>query len=187
MTKIIASRRRRNTSKRSVASKSRKVKIPLKPADIPKLLKNAKEGRQKRIITIMLETGMHPSVMANPEKYEMEIVRGQLAWHRTKTYALCVWEFDGSMKPLIDEFIANDLGYDRSTYWKDVKKASNKANLRHVSPLTLRHTATIELLKKHSPETVKQITQVSDRTLWNCYAKVRHLDRLGEERAKERG
>ena len=189
--KVVSRRKKGNTPRKSVEKrkkvKPRKVKIPLPPEDVKKLLKHAKDGREKRIITVMLETGMHPAVISEPETYDMELVREkQLAWHRTKTYALCVWDFerfnwtcDGDIKELVQDFIQNDVGYDRSTYWRDVGRVAKRAGLKYVSPLTLRHTATVELLRRHPIETVKQIIQCSDEALWTTYAQVKHLDRLG--------
>lgn len=174
--------------------KERKVKIPLDPRDIKRLLKATKEGRQRRVIIVFLETGMHPSVMANPEEYDMEIVRDRLAWNRPKTGKLCIWDYEYptvtegmlftrlyALEPMVKAFVEKDVGYHRDTYYDDVVKTAKKAKLKHVSPLTLRHTATIELLKRKPPEAVKKIIQCSDESLWNHYAKVRGIDRYEGE------
>jgi integrase len=185
LTKVVASKRRGKSSIQTIAArrkrKPRKVKIPLEPKYLSRLLNHLQDDRASRVVSIMLKTGMHPGVMANPEKYDMEIVRGQLTWHRTKTLALCLWEFDGQDKQLVDDFLANDLGFDESTYWRDVGKVAARADLKYVSPLTLRHTAIIELLRANkTPEQVKQITQCEDETLWTYYARIKNLDRMGE-------
>jgi integrase len=179
--KVTASRSRRNSSKRSVAQvkkrKERKVKIPLEEDDVQKLKDACETGRETRVIRIFLETGMHPEVMEKPEKHGMEKMRGALTWERPKTEALCVWHYPSEIGGLVDEFLENDLGYERTTYWRLVKRVATRANLKHVSPLTLRHTATVLLLKQMSPESAKRILQCSDRVLWGNYAKLKGLIR----------
>lgn len=164
-------RGKRNSLRRSVA-KERKVKIPLKDSYIKKLKDACSTPRETRVINIFLETGMHPEVMAKPEYHDMETTRGNLAWRRPKTFKLCVWEYPDSMEQLVKEFIDNDLGYSRSTYWRLVKRVAERASLEHVSPLTLRHTATIRLLKTKGPEETMRILRCSPRTLWGTYGRL---------------
>ena len=177
--KVTASRKKSNSSKTTVAKRKkrneRKVKIPLKDKDIKKLENACETERETRIITIFLETGMHPEVMAEPEKHDMDTVRGTLTWKRPKTEAMCIWEYPEDMEELVQEFIKNDLGYNRATYWRWVKGIAERAGLEHVSPLTLRHTATIEGLKKKSPEQVLQTIRCSPKVLWGHYADIRGL------------
>ena len=163
---------RHQESKGSRWRKERKVKIPLSPGDIEKLLGACRDERERRVIMIMLSTGMHPSVMADPEKYDMEITRGMLTWNRPKTGKLCRWLVPDEMKGLVDAFLNEDLGYHRSTYWNIVRRVAKRAGLEHVSPLTLRHTATIESLKEESPEQVLLKIRCSPGVLWRTYANI---------------
>lgn len=169
--KVKVNRGKRNSLRRTVAQE-RKVKIPLKDSYIKKLRDSCSTPRETRVINIFLETGMHPEVMADPEGHSMETTRGNLTWCRPKTFLMCVWEYPDSMEQEVKEFIKNDLGLHRSTYWRLVKKVSKKAGLDDVSPLTLRHTATIRLLKTKGPEEAMRILRCSPRTLWGTYGRL---------------
>ena len=155
----------------------RKVARELDEKYIPILIKNA-EGRALRVIRIMLETGMHPAVMVDPGKHNMQNERGELLWNRPKTGALCVWEWEkeGFSPDVLSDFLSKDLGFDRKTYWKDVTKAAEKAGLKNVSPLTLRHTGGhIRLNRGERPEAVQKIWRASSNVLWNAYGAFRDL------------
>jgi len=161
-----------DTQKRRI-SKERKVKQPLNDKYVKQLLKTA-IGREKRIIQIMLETGMHPSVISDPAGHEMEIDKDRLVWRRPKTFAFCVWEFEaeGFQRDIIDKFIKLDVGYRRETYWKDIKDASERAKLKYISPLTLRHTGVVRRFERgETPEQVQAIWRMSTDVLWGNYAK----------------
>ena len=154
-------------------SKERKVKQPLTEKYIKQLI-NAAEGREERIIRIMLETGMHPAVMSDPAVHEMEIDKDRLVWRRPKTFAFCVWEFEkeGFNSGVIDVFLENDLGFRRETYYSDVKKAAARAGLKYISPLTLRHTGVVVRFERgETPEQVQAIWRMSTEVLWGNYAK----------------
>lgn len=165
--------------------KGRKVVRHLTDKELKQLLTAVDDGREKRILTVMLNTGMHPSVMAEPEKYEMELVNEvSLMWLRPKTYALCRWDFDDdkSMMTLVKTFTNNDVGYHRSVYHAIITAIAHKAGLKHISPITLRHTATVNLLKQGKTiEEVKKRIQCSEKVLWNHYAVLSGANQLGKE------
>ena len=152
--------------------KKSKVTIPLKDSYVKKLTSACESDMEKRVIRVFLETGMHPEVMAKPKAHDLEIVRGYLTWERPKTFKLCQWEYPDDLEDLVQEFMKHDLSYHRATYWRLVKRVSERANLKYVSPLTLRHTCTIVLLKTKGPEEAMRILQCSPRTLWGTYGRL---------------
>jgi integrase len=174
--KVRVNRGKRKSSKKQLNKgkrKERKVVRALNESDVKKLRAACETEREKRILEIFLETGMHPEVMANPEAHEMEIESDRLMWNRPKTFKLCMWEYPPDKSDMVQNFIGNDLGYDPSTYWRWVKAISDRAGFKHVSPLTLRHTATVMLLKKMSPEMAQQRLRCAPQTLWNHYARLK--------------
>jgi integrase len=180
------SRRRKGNSSMQLGKKKikkqRKVAREIEGRYAQQLLKFAASGREYRVCRITIETGMHPTVMADPKAADMENDKGQLIWHRPKTGALCVWDWEkeGFPSAVLDEFLTKDLGFTRKTYWNDVRNAASRAGLNNISPLTLRHTAVhIRLNRGESPKGVQRIFRMSTDVLWGTYAEVRGITARG--------
>jgi len=181
----VGNKKKSNSSYQQLNRKKRverKVKIPLRKQDIEKMFKSCVSDRERRLLTVFLNTGIHPSVLSDPVKYDMDIVRGHLTWRRPKTYALCVYEYGGDMEVLINEFIKYDLGLSRVTYYRIIKGIAARGGLKNVSPLTLRHTATFLGLERDGPAKTLQKIRCSPKVLWGHYANIRGVieDREGD-------
>jgi integrase len=173
-------RRKGNSSMQLSKKKNRKERKVAREVDekyIDQLLK-ATSGRAYRVIRIMRECGMHPAVMVDPAGHDLENDKGQLLWHRPKTGALCVWEWQKEAFPpdVLNDFLSKDLGFSRKTYWGDVSGAARVAGLKNISPLTLRHTGVhIRLNRGERAAEVQKIWRMSTEVLWGAYAEFRDI------------
>lgn len=149
------------------------VRNPLNQEQADKLLQSAPEGVIRRIVRLLLWTGMHPAVLSDPKQFELAISRGNLTWLRPKTLKRCLFQISPDMEETIDTILHNDLGKDVRTYRNYIYTAAKAAGLKDVSPLTLRHTATVLKLKKGArPEAVMRMLRCSSEVLWGHYAQI---------------
>ena len=167
---------RRATPKRERTRKGneRIVKVPL-TAEQAQLLVNATvDGPERRIVTLLLRTGMHPAVLARPQQYDLGMPRpGLLTWYRPKTRALCTWQVEEQFAPLVSAVLEHDLKKSTKTYSNIIRRVAKRAGLGPVTSLTLRHTsAVLRLLAGEDPQDVQKALQISTRVLWEHYGSV---------------
>jgi integrase len=149
---------------------------------------DAQDGAVARIVSLMLATGMHSAVLADPKRHEVEVSRGALTWLRPKTVKRCFWDIpenDGrgwlSGRALVDAVFrqdemgrpTGDAGRTTRTYHRWITLAAKAAGLEDVSPLTLRHTAAVLMLQRtRDPVKVQETMRAGDAVLWRHYLKL---------------
>jgi integrase len=160
--------------------RERMVRNPLNQEQADKLLQSAPEGVIRRIVRLLLWTGMHPAVLSSPKHFELAISRGNLTWLRPKTLKRCLFQIPSEMEETINTILHNDLGKSVRTYRNYIYTAARNAGLDDVSPLTLRHTATVLRLKHgERPEAVMNMLRCSSEVLWGHYAQVGNREEEG--------
>lgn len=151
--------------------------IDLSPQDAERLKQMAPEGRPKRIVTLMLATGIHPAVLHDPVKYKLEYLTGRrvLTWLRPKTMKRCVWKKPGEssdLENLVLAIMREDLGMSTRQYHHDVAMAGKAAGFENVTPLTLRNTGLPLALRVMDIAEVQQIFQATTAVIWAHYGRV---------------
>jgi len=138
-------------------------------------------GAVARIVALLLETGMHPAVLADPRKHEVEVSRGALTWLRPKTGKRCFWDIPPDKEGLVADVFrhdergvpSGDAGRTTRTYRRWVALAAKQAGLADVSPLTLRHTAAVLMLQRtRDPAKVQETLRAEDEVLWRHYLRL---------------
>lgn len=153
--------------------------MPLNDGETRKLIAAAAPGHVRRVIIMFVETGMHPAVMARPVEYGVQIVRGRvLVWTRTKNGNLCQWEIPHQLRNVVKDWMDHDLGYSTRAYHKLVAKVAREAGLDHISPLTLRHTATVRLLSTLGAEGAYKVLRCTPGVLWGTYSRLPGADQV---------
>lgn len=172
---------RRATRKLNPTRKAneRIVKVPLTAEQVQVLVDASLDGPERRIITLLLRTGMHPAVLARPKEYDLSMPRpGLLTWYRPKTRALCTWQVEERFAPMLSAVMEHDLGRSTRTYSNYVRRAAKRAGLGPVSALTLRHTSAIlRLMAGESPQDVMKALQISSEVLWKHYGNLTGKDK----------
>lgn len=150
----------------------------------------------RRVLLILKYTGMHISVLCNPVYVEREYNRrkGQkkpfvdpnleiiplnkkpyFSWKRPKKVGKDAEvrlpvskhiDFVSDLDTFIRELRSREHYSDRNYYFKLIREIGNRAGIKGVSPMTLRHTFAVWMLDEGYPEKlVQQVMNCSDRVL----------------------
>ncbi len=127
-------------------------------------------------VEFLLRTGAHPSVLANPERYDLRCERRPsgrtyVSWLRPKKKGLAA-RTETALEPEY-EFLHSFVDSVRASPRSDrqigllIAAIAKEAGIPgRVSPRTLRHTCGVLMLRKsRNPSVVKEKLNVSDRTL----------------------
>jgi len=97
---------------------------------------------QETLLLLMLSTGMHPKVLAKPEKYHLEWNENYLTWHRPKTHKTITTAWSKAMKSLknLDERMDRLVGSTRQYYHQMLSYLGREAGVKGFCPLQARHT-----------------------------------------------
>lgn len=116
---------------------------------------NQKAGEREKIVLILRYTGMHVSILVDPEKYNLHIEDGLfIVWNRTKKEGKEAHTLIPINKTYItfnvEKFI-NDLKKrrrknSRQYFYNLVKDVGERAGIKNLSPMSLRHTFAVSLL-----------------------------------------
>jgi integrase len=166
-------------------------KSPLSESELARLENEARKSKDWEAVVLMRWTGMHPSVIVEP-RYGLREVdhegRAVIEWKRPKkqgkdayTAILRSRRIDFDVNDYIAEFQARRRRRSRQYLHELVRKAGEDAGLPGVSPMSLRHSACVNMLERGVPETtVRQILNVSSRTMmrYSKYTKAGKVDAL---------
>jgi len=137
-------------------------------------------GENEIVILLLRYTGMHVSILAKPEQYNLRVdhEEGMIIWNRTKKEGREAYTSIPIHKSLtfdIDEYI-NDIKkrkrrVSRQFFFNLIKDIGERAGKPDLSPMSFRHTLCVSLLNEGYPEQlVRQTMNVSPKVM-NTYAK----------------
>jgi len=154
------------------------LKEPLSEEKLQKILSVCTE-REKHLILFLVNTGMHISVLVDKKKSELRYENGHISWRRPKTRKYVRIRAAKVIQPFIDEILAMPK-YSRQYYFNLLKDIGKRAGVPDLSPLTLRHTFGVNMLKKGADiPTLKEIMGVENTTVLMRYLK--HTDDMVEK------
>ena len=169
-------------------------KKPLTEKEFDKILQIATRTSEeaRKVVLFLRFTGMHVSVLAEPDKYNLRIEDDEIKWDRPKKKGKVAYTSIPISKHLdfdIDDFIDDLSGRkrkgSRQYFYELVKGLSEKAGITDVSPMSLRHTIGVDMLNKGFDRfDVKQTLNCSDKVL-QTYLK--HSTRTRKEKFKRLG
>lgn len=133
-----------------------KTKDPLTIGERKRLLAGAIKVKRymgldaHKTCMIFMYTGMHVSVLSNTAKSRVHITDdNKIRWNRPKkegSPSVTSIPLHKDIEPWIREYINDpNLPDFRRAYWLVVKKSGEKAGIKGVSPMTLRHTFAVIL------------------------------------------
>jgi integrase len=175
--------------------------VPLKKTEQEKLLQAAKNVPDYfginvyETVAFFLDTGIHPSVLANKEARKLRLVeedgRKHIEWYRPKKKGMAAYtrlSVSKRLAPFVQRYLSQPLPNYRQFYnnlLNEVKKVLRKAYphedwVDKVCPLSLRHSFAINRLSEgHNVIEVQQLMNCSRKTL-EYYTKYRP-DMLSEK------
>jgi len=156
------------------------AKIALERHEEVAVIKAAKQYSEfaYQTVMILLKTGMHISVLVDPQKHGVRITDTHIIWHRPKksgAYAETRIKIHDDIRPFVDTYFTTPHGKNRKDFYDMLRTVGDKAGLSHLrlSNMTFRHTLAVRLLEEGLPEAfVQQILNCSQATLRRAYAKI---------------
>lgn len=107
----------------------------------------------KKILLLLRYTGMHSSVLANPNKYNLHVEDRNIVWNRTKkkgkeahTDVRISKHIDFDIQEFIDDWKQRKRKRTRFYIHSLVRRIGDEAGIKGVSPMSLRHTFGVSLL-----------------------------------------
>ena len=126
-----------------------RTKFPL-TVDAQKLLIESLKGKEydsERTLTIlMISTGMHPLVLAEPQIHALAWNPNYAEWKRPKTSVQIHVNWSLAMKEVLP-YLGALKGCTRQWYWDIVKSAGKAGGISGLCPLQLRHTHFVNLAR----------------------------------------
>lgn len=130
------------------------------------------------VFDALWETGAHPSVFADPVKNRVQIKEDSegwtMVWRRPKTRRVCVMPISRGLAVALTEYLFNRIGdwplYTTRSILRVMRECSDAADVKDVTPKTIRHTVAFRLFKLHGPSVTKESLGVSDRVLQDYMA-----------------
>jgi integrase len=163
------------------------LKEPLTKQEEDKLLGACGNFFEKALLLVLLDTGMHVSVI--PSLQLENIKEDRLQWHRPKKTgedAVVSVPLSKRLKPIIQEFISQiDRTKDRWDYWKMIKDIAQRADLKNVSPMSCRHTFGVKMCGLVPGRAVKQLLGVKNERTVDRYTK--YKDAMIDDMLKNKG
>jgi len=108
--------------------------------EVQKHLIDKSEGETKALLELILSTGMHPKVLAEPKRYGLTWNDKYVSWRRTKTMKEISLPWSKAMRePGILEALFKLKGKTRVWYWMMIKELGRENGVTTLCPLQLRH------------------------------------------------
>ena len=150
-------------------------KGPLTDKEFDKILQVATRTSEeaRKVVLFLRFTGMHVSVLAEPNKYNLKVEDDEIKWDRPKKKGKVAFTSIPISKQLnfeIDDFI-KDLRNrqrrgSRQYFYELIREIGEKAGISNVSPMSLRHTIGVDMLNRGFDRyDVKQTLNCSDKVL----------------------
>lgn len=141
----------KKAKKRKVANKGIRTKEPLTPEQQEAILKVAEKmgDFEYRTVLVLLETGMHPCVLANDceeSTPDLRIWGNNLQWTRPKNDFKVSMPIPQRLREWIEEYLASERPQYRQWYNRLLRDIGAKAKVPRLSPLSLRHTFAVNRL-----------------------------------------
>jgi len=128
----------------------------------------------KKTVLMFMDTGIHISVMARPEKHNVRFAtnpkgKKEMRWFRPKKKGADA-DTRVILSPRIADWSEEFMQGKRPTYlefyWHMIKELGRKADMPEISPMTFRHTFAVNMLQGGAPDSVvKQVLNCSEKTL----------------------
>lgn len=162
-------------------------KYPLTSKQFDKILEVATRTSEeaRRVILFLRYTGMHVSVLAHPQHYNLRVEEGEIVWNRPKKNGKTAHtaipksqNLDYDVEEFIEDLHRRKRKRTRKYFYELVRKLGERAGISGLSPMSLRHTVGVEMLNMGftSPE-VGQILNCSNKTL-QTYVKHSNATRI---------
>jgi integrase len=169
-------------------------KKPLIEKEFDKILQVATRTSEeaRKVVLFLRFTGMHVSVLAEPDKYNLRIEDDEIKWDRPKKTGKIAFtsipiskNLDFDIEEYIQDLRMRKRKKSRQYFYDLVKTLGEKAGLSNVSPMSFRHTIGVDMLNRGFDRyDVKQTLNCSDRVL-STYLK--HSSRTRKEKFKRLG
>lgn len=94
---------------------------------------------ERQTLLILLDTGMHISVLCDPAKHRLEIKEGHIQWIRPKTGRQVRIKVRKRIAPFIEAYFKQERPTDRRYYHELIRSIGRRVGMS-ISPMTCRHT-----------------------------------------------
>jgi integrase len=157
------------------------TKDPLTEAEQERLLAAARKMGDfqgvdvEKTILILLDTGIHISVLADPHGHNIRFNVGsngrkEMRWFRPKKKGSAADTriiLKERIAPWAEDFINSKRPGYTEFYWHMIKKVGVEAGLPKISPMTFRHTFAVNMVRAGFPATViKDSLNCSEKVLF---------------------
>lgn len=160
--------------RKGYVAKTSRPKFPLTVDQEKKLVAVAKvkgSGTAETLLLIMLSTGMHPKVLADP-KYSFTYTNEYYAWKRPKTNREIRGGWSKAMRELddLDGRLKKLKGCSRQYYHQVLKLLGQEGGIKGFCPLQARHTNLVNRARLgHNPFDIAMSTSTDLQTIYQYY------------------
>ena len=103
------------------------------------VIESCKDDLERQTVLILLDTGMHVSVLCTPAMHQLQVKDGHLEWRRPKTGRDVKIKIKKRIAPFVEDYFNKDRPKDRRFYHSMIRDIGRRVGL-DVSPMTFRHT-----------------------------------------------
>lgn len=137
-----------------------------------------------RVTAAFVFLGIHPAVLAEPERYNLRVDGRYVRWNRTKTLEPITFPMVPELAGWFPQWLNERRPWSRCTLWRYVKRVGEICGVPELCPRVERHTMAARLVERTGFNTAKALTGTTDKVLINYARRAAlrsDLERIAEE------
>ena len=161
------------------------MKNPLTREQEEALLKACGTEFERQTILILIDTGMHISVLCEPQEHQILVQDEHIQWRRPKTGQVVRMRIKSRIRQFVKEYFESERPTDRRYYHSLIREIGNRIGLI-VSPMTFRHTFGVRCFEQgYTINEVQRLMGVRNVSVLMRYVEI--TDTALDQKMKEKG